>query len=153
MRYHAPIPSVSLKSTPASNKRARQRLARRRKIIIRSLRCTLISRISEKRAEAFLGGGLKRIDSQHAKGKLTARERINLLLDDGSFREYDAFVEHQCHDFDMDKQKITGDGVVTGYGTVNGRLVYVFSQDFTAYGGSVQNACSEDLQGTIWRLP
>ncbi|KAJ3220122.1 hypothetical protein HDU67_006878 [Dinochytrium kinnereticum] len=106
---------------------------------------TLISRISDKRAEAFLGGGQKRIDAQHAKGKLTARERIHLLLDEGSFREYDAFVEHQCHDFGMDKQKITGDGVVTGYGTVNGRLIYVFSQDFTAYGGSLSKTNAQKI--------
>ncbi|KAI8840556.1 propionyl-CoA carboxylase [Chytridium lagenaria] len=90
-------------------------------------------------------GVKKRIDAQHAKGKLTARERISLLLDAGSFREYDAFVEHQCHDFNMDKQKITGDGVVTGYGTVNGRLVYVFSQDFTAYGGSLSKTNAQKI--------
>ncbi|KAJ3191469.1 hypothetical protein HK101_007686 [Irineochytrium annulatum] len=105
----------------------------------------LISRIESKRAEALLGGGQKRIDAQHAKGKLTARERIDLLLDAGSFREYDAFVEHQCTDFGMEQQKITGDGVVTGYGTINGRLVYVFSQDFTAYGGSLSKTHAQKI--------
>ncbi|KAJ3035103.1 hypothetical protein HDV00_004325 [Rhizophlyctis rosea] len=105
----------------------------------------VLHRIEKKRAEAFLGGGQKRIDTQHNKGKLTARERIDLLLDAGSFREYDAFVEHQCVDFDMDKQKITGDGVVTGYGTINRRLVYVFSQDFTAFGGSLSKMHAQKI--------
>ncbi len=79
----------------------------------------LVDKIAEKRAAAHLGGGQKRIDTQHAKGKLTARERIHLLLDDSSFVEFDAFVEHECADFNM--EKITGDGVVTGHGTINGR--------------------------------
>ncbi|KAK9760800.1 hypothetical protein K7432_014801, partial [Basidiobolus ranarum] len=97
----------------------------------------ILERIEEKRKAATLGGGQKRIDAQHNKGKLTARERVELLLDPGTFREYDAFVEHQCYDFGMQDSKITGDGVVTGHGKVNGRLVYVFSQDFTAFGGSL----------------
>eukprot|EP00842_Homolaphlyctis_polyrhiza_P003498 jgi/Hompol1/4149/HPOL_003496-RA len=101
--------------------------------------------IDSKRAAAQLGGGEKRIEAQHAKGKLTARERIDLLLDAGSFNEYDAFVEHQCHDFGMAETKITGDGVVTGYGTVNGRLVYVFSQDFTSYGGSLSKTNAQKI--------
>jgi propionyl-CoA carboxylase beta chain len=88
--------------------------------------------LEEKRAAARLGGGQKRIDAQHAKGKLTARERLDVLLDPASFEEWDMFVEHRCHDFGMVDQKIPGDGVVTGYGTINGRLVFVFSQDFTA---------------------
>ncbi len=87
--------------------------------------------------QSVLGGGQKRIDEQHAKGKLTARERIDLLLDEGSFNEVDRFVVHQCTEFGMSGKKILGDGVVTGYGTVNGRLVYVFSQDFTVFGGSL----------------
>ncbi|KAI9290541.1 carboxyl transferase [Neoconidiobolus thromboides FSU 785] len=94
-------------------------------------------RIESKRQESLLGGGQKRIDAQHSKGKLTARERIAALLDENSFREYDAFVEHQCVDFGMEKNKITGDGVVTGHGTINGRKVFIFSQDFTAFGGSL----------------
>ncbi|KAI9182923.1 hypothetical protein H9P43_003835 [Blastocladiella emersonii ATCC 22665] len=98
---------------------------------------SLLTRIEKKRQEALLGGGEKRIAAQHAKGKLTARERLTLLLDEGSFREYDAFVEHTCADFGMEKTKITGDGVVTGHGTINGRQVFVFSQDFTAFGGSL----------------
>ena len=85
----------------------------------------------------MLGGGIKRIKNQHEKGKLTARERINLLLDANTFREFDTFVEHQCVDFDMEKTKIVGDGVVTGHGLINGRPVFVFSQDFTAFGGSL----------------
>ncbi|KAI8818956.1 carboxyl transferase [Fimicolochytrium jonesii] len=105
----------------------------------------MLERIEKKREEARLGGGQKRIDTQHAKGKLTARERIDLLLDSNSFREYDMFVEHQCADFGMEKQKITGDGVVTGHGTINGRLVYVFSQDFTAFGGSLSERHAQKI--------
>ncbi|KAJ2036515.1 hypothetical protein GGI03_005855 [Coemansia sp. RSA 2337] len=95
------------------------------------------ARIEKKRQASELGGGTARIATQHEKGKLTARERISLLLDPGTFREYDAFVEHQCTDFGMASQKITGDGVVTGVGKVNGRTTYVFSQDFTSFGGSL----------------
>ncbi|KAJ1656196.1 hypothetical protein IWQ61_004188 [Dispira simplex] len=94
-------------------------------------------KIEAKRQESLLGGGEKRIEAQHNKGKLTARERIELLVDPGTFREYDAFVEHQCEDFGMQNTKITGDGVVTGHGKINGRTVYLFSQDFTAFGGSL----------------
>ena len=97
----------------------------------------ILQELDNRRAEARLGGGQSRIDAQHAKGKLTARERIELLLDDGSFEEYDMFVTHRCTDFGMEKSKPRGDGVVTGWGTVNGRMVYVFSQDFTVLGGSV----------------
>ncbi|KAI8577381.1 hypothetical protein K450DRAFT_252185 [Umbelopsis ramanniana AG] len=105
-----------------------------------------VSMIERKRADAQLGGGQKRIDAQHKKGKLTARERIDLLVDAGSFREYDTFVEHQCVDFGMEKNKITGDGVVTGHGTINGRKVFVFSQDFTAYGGSLSKMHAQKIQ-------
>jgi hypothetical protein len=86
---------------------------------------------------ALAGGGSERIAAQHKKGKLTARERLDLLLDEGSFVEIDRFVAHRCTDFDMQQQKILGDGVVTGYGTIDQRLVYVFSQDFTVFGGSL----------------
>jgi propionyl-CoA carboxylase beta chain len=96
-----------------------------------------IKRFKELSEQARLGSGKKRIDEQHAKGKLTARERIELLLDAGSFNELDTFVVHQCSEFGMTDKKILGDGVVTGYGTVGGRLVYVFSQDFTVFGGSL----------------
>lgn len=89
------------------------------------------------KSEAQLGGGQKRIDAQHQKGKLTARERIDLLLDEGSFEEMDMFVRHRCTDFGLDKESYLGDGVVTGYGTIDGRLVFVFSQDFTVFGGSL----------------
>ncbi|MFW5641281.1 MAG: carboxyl transferase domain-containing protein, partial [Roseicyclus sp.] len=97
----------------------------------------ILRELEERRDEARLGGGQARIDAQHAKGKLTARERIDLLLDEGSFEEYDMFVTHRCVDFGMAKSKPRGDGVVTGWGTINGRMVYVFSQDFTVLGGSV----------------
>jgi propionyl-CoA carboxylase beta chain len=96
--------------------------------------------LREKRLEALIGGGKDKIDKQHKSGKLTARERIYLLLDNGSFQELDAFVMHQCTHFGLEDKKILGDGVVTGYGTVNGRLVYVFSQDFTVFGGSLGEA-------------
>lgn len=97
----------------------------------------ILEELETRRGAARLGGGEARIDSQHAKGKLTARERIELLLDEGSFEEYDMFVAHRCIDFGMEKNRPYGDGVVTGWGTVNGRQVYVFSQDFTVLGGSV----------------
>ncbi len=100
----------------------------------------IIRQLEEKRAKARLGGGERRIAAQHAKGKLTARERLSLLLDEGSFEEWDMFVEHDCTDFGMDAQKVPGDGVVTGYGTINGRLVFVFSQDFTVFGGALSAA-------------
>ena len=93
--------------------------------------------LEQKRAEARLGGGQARIDKQHAKGKLTARERIALLVDPDSFEEWDMFVEHRCIDFDMEEHKIPGDGVVTGNGLINGRPVFVYSQDFTVFGGSL----------------
>ena len=93
----------------------------------------IIEQLEHKRAAARLGGGHKRIDAQHAKGKLSARERLELLLDEGTFEEWDMFVEHRCIDLDMAANKIPGDGVVTGYGMINGRLVFVFSQDFTVF--------------------
>ena len=96
---------------------------------------TILEQLDAKRELARLGGGQKRIDAQHAKCKLTARERIELLLDEGTFEEWDMFVEHRCADFGMQDNKIPGDGVVTGYGMINGRLVFVFSQDFTVFGG------------------
>ncbi len=96
-----------------------------------------IKRLRELDEEAKLGGGTKRIDGQHAKGKLTARERVERLLDEGSFNELDKFVVHSCTEFGMGERKVLGDGVITGYGTINGRLVYVFSQDFTVFGGSL----------------
>ena len=100
----------------------------------------IIRQLEVKREAARLGGGQRRIDSQHAKGKLTARERIDVFLDEKSFEEWDMFVEHDINDFGMADQKIPGDGVVTGHGTVNGRLVFVFSQDFTVFGGSLSAA-------------
>src|SRR5229473_3583830 len=97
----------------------------------------MLEELERRRAAARLGGGQRRVEAQHAKGKLTARERIDVLLDPGSFEEYDMFVEHRSIDFGMETQKIPGDGVVTGHGTINGRLVYVFSQDFTVFGGAL----------------
>ncbi|XP_028927168.1 propionyl-CoA carboxylase beta chain, mitochondrial isoform X1 [Ornithorhynchus anatinus] len=108
---------------------------------------TVTQRIDHKRREALLGGGQHRVDAQHRRGKLTARERIQLLLDPGSFVEYDMFVEHRCADFGMasDKNKFPGDSVVTGQGRINGRLVYVFSQDFTVFGGSLSGAHAQKI--------
>jgi len=105
----------------------------------------IIRQLDERRAAARLGGGQSRIDAQHAKGKLTARERIEVLLDPNSFEEWDMFVEHRCTDFGMAEQKIPGDGVVTGYGTINGRLTFVFSQDFTVFGGALSEAHAEKI--------
>jgi len=105
----------------------------------------ILEELEKRREEARLGGGEKRIASQHAKGKLTARERIDLLLDEGSFEEFDMFVEHRVSEFGMDKQRIPGDGVVTGWGRINGRVVFVFSKDFTVFGGSLSSAHAEKI--------
>src|SRR5208337_5670781 len=105
----------------------------------------IVAELERRRADARLGGGKKRIDAQHQRGKLTARERIQLLLDDGSFEEYDMFVEHRCIDFGMEGSKIPGDGVVTGWGTINGRVVYVFAKDFTVFGGSLSEAHAQKI--------
>ena len=105
----------------------------------------MIHDLEKRRAEAALGGGQKRIDAQHAKGKLTARERIDVLLDEGSFEEFDTFKEHRSTDFGMGDKKIPGDGVVVGNGCINGRLVYVFSQDFTVFGGSLSETHAEKI--------
>lgn len=104
-----------------------------------------IETLQQKEAEALLGGGQARIDKQHQKGKLTARERIEVLLDEGSFEEIGKFVSHRSTEFGLDKQQILGDGVVTGYGKINGRLVYVFSQDFTVFGGSLSETHAEKI--------
>ena len=104
-----------------------------------------LTTLNAKREEAFLGGGEKRIESQHKKGKLTARERLHFLLDDGSFEEIGMFVTHRSTDFGMETEKYLGDGVVTGYGTINGRLTYVFSQDFTVFGGSLSETHAEKI--------
>ncbi|CAF0709774.1 unnamed protein product [Brachionus calyciflorus] len=103
------------------------------------------STLKNKREEALLGGGQKRIDAQHKKGKLTARERVNLLLDPGTFVEYDAFMEHRCTDFGMQKEKYLGDSVITGRGLINGRTVFVFSQDFTVFGGSLSSVHAQKI--------
>jgi len=104
-----------------------------------------IDSLNSKKAKALLGGGETRIEKQHEKGKLTARERIHFLLDEGSFEEIGMLVTHRSSDFGLDKQKFYGDGVVTGYGTVNGRLIYVFSQDFTVFGGSLSETHAEKI--------
>ena len=104
-----------------------------------------VAQLIELREEARLGGGQKRIDAQHAKGQYTARERIQMLLDEGSFEEFDMFVTHRCYDFGMEKSHTYGDGVVTGYGTIDGRLVYIFAQDFTVSGGSLSKTMSEKI--------
>ena len=104
-----------------------------------------IDGLKERIREAELGGGEKRIEDQHAKGKMTARERIAYLLDAGSFQEIDRHVVHRCQDFGMEKSKIPGDGVVTGYGTVNGRRVFLFAQDFTVFGGSLSETVGQKI--------
>jgi propionyl-CoA carboxylase beta chain len=105
----------------------------------------ILDELEKRRAQARAGGGQRRIDAQHAKGKLTARERLDLLLDEDSFEEFDMFVEHRSHDFGMESQRVAGDGVVTGWGTVNGRVVYVFSKDFTVFGGALSKAHAEKI--------
>ena len=110
-----------------------------------SIQTDKIQELVERRAEAKLGGGAERIEAQHKKGKLTARERLALLLDEGSFEEFDMFVQHRCTNFGMEKSHPDGDGVVTGQGTIEGRLVYVFAQDFTVNGGSLSKTMSEKI--------
>ena len=105
----------------------------------------IIDELEARRTEARLGGGERRIAAQHAKGKLTARERVEVLLDEGSFEEFDMFVAHRCTDFGMEKQKFPGDGVITGWGTINGRQVFVFSQDFTVLGGSLSETHAQKI--------
>jgi len=110
-----------------------------------SAQANFVQRWGKINEEALLGGGAKRIEKQHAQNKLTARERIELLFDTGSFVEYDKLVTHRCHEFGMEKEKIYGDGVVTGHGTVNGRITYAFSQDFTVFGGSLSETFAEKI--------
>ncbi|WP_341368799.1 acyl-CoA carboxylase subunit beta [Yoonia sp. BS5-3] len=105
----------------------------------------VLQELEKRREAARMGGGERRIAAQHAKGKLTARERIELLLDEGSFEEFDMFVTHRCTDFGMAQDKPAGDGVVTGWGTINGRMVYVFSQDFTVFGGSLSETHAQKI--------
>ncbi|HEV1999231.1 MAG TPA: carboxyl transferase domain-containing protein, partial [Xanthobacteraceae bacterium] len=105
----------------------------------------ILDKLEQRRAEARLGGGKARIEAQHKRGKLTARERIELLLDKGSFEEFDTFVQHRNTDFGMEKTKVPGDGVVTGWGTVNGRKVFVFAKDFTVFGGSLSEAHAQKI--------
>jgi propionyl-CoA carboxylase beta chain len=106
---------------------------------------TTIEELERRREQARLGGGQARIDAQHKKGRLTARERLTVLLDSDSFEEYDMFVEHNATDFGMAEQKVPGDGVVTGSGTINGRLVFVFAQDFTVFGGSLSERHAQKI--------
>ena len=105
----------------------------------------ILTELEARRDIARLGGGQGRIDAQHAKGKLTARERVDLLLDEGSFEEFDMFKAHRCVDFGMADQKYPGDGVITGWGTINGRMVYLYSQDFTVFGGSLSETHAEKI--------
>ncbi len=105
----------------------------------------ILQELGDRREVARKGGGQRRIDAQHGRGKLTARERIDLLLDEGSFEEFDMFVEHRCTDFGMEQNKIPGDGVVTGWGTVNGRVIYVFAKDFTVFGGSLSETHAQKI--------
>ena len=105
----------------------------------------ILEELEARRDVARQGGGAKRIEAQHARGKLTARERIELLLDEDSFEEFDMFVAHRCVDFGMPDNRPPGDGVVTGWGTINGRMVYVFSQDFTVFGGSLSETHAQKI--------
>ncbi|WP_413851157.1 carboxyl transferase domain-containing protein, partial [Albidovulum sp.] len=105
----------------------------------------ILEQLEARRATARLGGGQRRIDAQHARGKLTARERIELLLDEWSFEEFDMFVTHRSTDFGMEADRPYGDGVITGWGTINGRMVYVFSQDFTVFGGSLSETHAQKI--------
>ena len=105
----------------------------------------IIRELERRRAAAHMGGGEKRIEAQHARGKLTARERVEILLDEGSFEEFDTFVEHRSTDFGMEATRVPGDGVVTGWGTINGRLVYLFVKDFTVFGGSLSMAHAQKI--------
>jgi len=105
----------------------------------------ILNELAARREAARQGGGLRRVEAQHAKGKLTARERVELLLDDDSFEEFDMFVAHRCTEFGMEQDRPPGDGVVTGWGTVNGRLVYVYSQDFTVFGGSLSETHAQKI--------
>src|SRR5580658_9736457 len=105
----------------------------------------ILNELEERRKRARLGGGEARIEAQHARGKLTARERIALLLDADSFEEFDMFVEHRNTDFDTDKNRIPGDGVITGWGTINGRMVYVYAKDFTVFGGSLSETHAKKI--------
>src|SRR6187399_1503786 len=105
----------------------------------------ILDRLEQRREQARAGGGEKRIEAQHQRGKLTARERVELLLDKGSFEEFDMFVEHRSTDFGMEKSKIPGDGVVTGWGTVNGRTVFLFAKDFTVFGGSLSETHAQKI--------
>ena len=105
----------------------------------------ILEKLEVRRGNARIGGGLQRIEAQHKRGKLTGRERLELLLDKGSFEEFDMFVEHRATEFGMDKLKIPGDGVVTGWGTVNGRTVFVFAKDFTVFGGSLSETHAQKI--------
>ncbi|MGD9846737.1 MAG: acyl-CoA carboxylase subunit beta, partial [Variibacter sp.] len=105
----------------------------------------ILETLEKRREAARAGGGEKRVEAQHKRGKLTARERIALLLDKGSFEEFDMFVEHRATEFGMEKSKIPGDGVVTGWGTVNGRTVFVFAKDFTVFGGSLSETHAQKI--------
>ncbi len=113
----------------------------------------ILEKLEVRRENARLGGGQARIDAQHKRGKLTARERVELLMDKDSFEEFDMFVEHRATDFGMDKApKIPGDGVVTGWGTVNGRTVFVFAKDFTVFGGSLSETHALKIRRSrTWR--
>ena len=113
----------------------------------------IIKELQDRREQARLGGGTARIERQHAAGKLTARERIDVLLDPGSFEEIDMFVVHRTRDFGMDGNTIAGDGVITGSGRVNGRLIYVFSQDFTVFGGSLSAAHASKIVKILIPFP
>src|SRR6187200_2076465 len=127
---------------PVLNRAPKQRAQERS---ARAIMKDIVEKLEVRRARARAGGGQARVEAQHKRGKLTARERIDLLMDKGSFEEFDMFVEHRATDFGMDKTKIPGDGVVTGWGTVNGRTVFVFAKDFTVFGGSLSETHAQKI--------
>lgn len=141
LKYFFPVSSGFITKTSVTNGAHFSKNA----VFIRACSASVLQRIEQKKEEASVGGGQKRIDAQHRKGKLTARERVKLLCDPESFVEYDMFMEHNCTEFGMENQKFTGDSVVTGQGTINGRVCFVFSQDFTVFGGSLSSAHAKKI--------
>jgi Carboxyl transferase domain len=152
LRCTARCPQRSFSAAPAATA-ATPPSAALAQVDVPAIKRQFRARLAEAEAQALLGGGPDRIAKQHAKGKLTARERLSVLLDLNSFREVDALKTHRCVDFGMQKEHSYGDGVVTGRGTINGRPVYVFSQDFTVWGGSLGEAHAQKICKIMDQVP